>query len=61
MQEHKRHRYKAICNRPQNYTKGITSIIEKHTPITRRQLTYRKHKTWYDENELKLKIQRKES
>ena len=42
----------------QNYTKDVTSIIEKHAPITRRQLTNRKHKMWYDKVALKLKIKR---
>ena len=41
----------------QNYIKDITSIIEKYAPITRRQVTNRKHKTWYENDALKLKIQ----
>ena len=45
----------------QNYIKYITSIIEKHAPITRRKLTNRKHKTWYDKDALKLKIQRRKA
>ena len=45
----------------QNCIKDITSIIEKHAPITRRQLTNRKHKTWYDKDALKLKIQRRKA
>ena len=43
----------------QNYLKDLTSIIDKHVPITRRQLTNSKHKTWYDKDALKLKIQRR--
>ena len=41
----------------ENYIKDITSIIEKHSPISRRWVTNRKHKTWYDKDALKLKIQ----
>ena len=45
----------------QNYINDITSIIEKHALITRRQLTNRKHKTLYDKDALKLKIQRRKA
>ena len=43
----------------ENYIKDIISIIEKQAPTSRRHLTNRKHKTWYDKNALKLKIQRR--
>ena len=43
----------------QNYIKDITSIIEKHAPITRRQLANRKHNTFYDKDAVKQKIQRR--
>ena len=42
-----------------NYIKDITSIIEKHAPIPRRKLTKKQHKSWFDEEALKLKIQRR--
>ena len=45
----------------QNYIIDITSIIEKHAPITRRQLKNWKHKTWYDKDALKLNIKRKKA
>ena len=35
----------------------MTSIIDKHAPITG-QLMKMKHKTWYDKDALKVKIQR---
>ena len=40
-----------------NYINDITSIIEKHAPISRRKLTKKQHKSWFDEETLKLKIQ----
>ena len=40
-----------------NYVNDITSIIEKHASISRRQLTKKQHKSWFDEEALKLKIQ----
>ena len=42
-----------------NYINGITSIIEKHASISRRKLTKEQHKSWFDEEALKLKIQRR--
>ena len=42
-----------------NYIKDITSIIEKHAPISRRKLTKKQHKSWFDEEALRLKIQRR--
>ena len=39
-----------------NYTKDIASIIEKHAAISRRKLTKKQHKSWFDEEALKLKI-----
>ena len=42
----------------QNNVKGITSFVEKHASITRRQLRNKKYKTWYDKDALNLKIQR---
>ena len=50
-----------IDNIYQEHLKDLTSIIDKHTPITRRHITKRKHKTWYDRDALKLNIQMKES
>ena len=41
--------------------KDITSVIDKHAPITKRQLTKRKHKIGYDKDALKLKIQRRKA
>ena len=45
----------------QNYIRDITSFIKKHAPIIRRQLTNRKHKTWYHKDTLKLKIQKRKA
>ena len=44
-----------------NYINDITSIIEKHAPISRRKLTKKQHKSWFDEEALKLKIQRRKA
>ena len=41
--------------------KDITSIIEKHAPASRRKFTKKQHKTWFDEDALKLKIQRRKA
>ena len=42
-----------------NYINTITSIIEKHAPTSRRKCTKKQHKSWFDEEALKLKIQRR--
>ena len=44
-----------------NYLNNITSIIEKHAPLSRRKCTKRQHKSWFDEEALKLKIQRRKA
>ena len=44
-----------------NYINDITSITEKHAPITRRKLTKKQHELWFDEEALKLKIQRRKA
>ena len=44
-----------------NYIKDITSIIEKHASISRRKLTKKQHKSLFDEETLKLKIQRRKA
>ena len=44
-----------------NYIKDITSIIEKHAPIPRRKLIKKQCKSWFDEEALKLKMQRKKA
>ena len=44
-----------------NYIKDITSIIEKHVPISKRKLKKKQHKSWFDEEALKLKIQRRKA
>ena len=44
-----------------NYIKDLTSIIEKHPPISIRKLTKKQHKSQFDEEALKLKIQRKKA
>ena len=38
-----------------NYINTITSIIEEHTPISGRKCTKIQHKSWFDEEALKLK------
>ena len=38
-----------------NYIKDITSIIEKHAPISRRKLTKKQHKSWFDEEAISLR------
>ena len=42
-----------------NYIKTITSTIEEHTPTLRRKHIKKKHKSWFDEEALKLKVQRR--
>ena len=42
-----------------NYINNITSIIEKHTSLSRRKLMQKQQKSWFDEEALKLKIQRR--
>ena len=42
-----------------NYINTITSIIEKHAPTSRRKCTKKQHKSWFDEEALKHKIQRR--
>ena len=42
-----------------NCIKTITSIIEQHVPTLRRKHKKKKHKTWFDEEALKLKVQRR--
>ena len=44
-----------------NYINNITSTIEKHAPISRRELTKKQHKSWFDKEALKLKIQRRKA
>ena len=44
-----------------NNINDITSIIEKHAPISRRKLTKKQHKSWFDEEAMKLKIQRRKA
>ena len=42
-----------------NYIKTITSTIEEHAPTLRRKHIKKKHKSWFDEEALKLKVQRR--
>ena len=42
-----------------NYIKTITSNIEEHAPTSRRKHIKKKHKSWFDEEALKLKVQRR--
>ena len=42
-----------------NYIKTITSTIEEHAPTLRRKYIKEKHKSWFDEEALKLKVQRR--
>ena len=42
-----------------NYIKTITSTIEEHAPTLRRKYITKKHKSWFDEEALKLKVQRR--
>ena len=55
------HKNDNIHDMYQNYLKNIISIMDKQTSITRRQLTKRNHKTWYDRYALKLNIQRRKA
>ena len=45
----------------EKYIKDITSIIEKLAPMSRRKLTKKQHKIWFDDDALKLKIQRRKA
>ena len=42
-----------------NYINTITSIIGKYAPISKRKCTKKQCKTWFNEEALKLKIQRR--
>ena len=42
-----------------NYIKTITSTIEEHAPSLRKKYTKRKHKSWFNEEALKLKVHRR--
>ena len=42
-----------------NYIKTITSTIEEHVPTLRRKHIKKRHKSWFDEETLKLKVQRR--
>ena len=42
-----------------NYLNIITSIIEKHAPTLKRKCTKKQCKAWFNEEALKLKIQRR--
>ena len=42
-----------------NYIKTITSTIEEHAPTLRRKHIKKKHESWFDEEALKLKVQRR--
>ena len=42
-----------------NYIKTITSTIEEHAPTVRRKHIKKNHKSWFDEEALKLKVQRR--
>ena len=42
-----------------NYINTLTSIIGKHAPTSRWKCTKKQHKAWFDEEALKLKIQRR--
>ena len=44
-----------------NYINDITSIIDKHTPMSRRKCTKKQHKSWFDEEAFKFKIQRRKA
>ena len=44
-----------------NYMKNITSTIEEHAPSLRRKHIKRKHKLWFNEEALKLKVQRRKA
>ena len=44
-----------------NYINDITLIIEKHATISRRKLTKKQHKSWFGDEALKLKIQRRKA
>ena len=43
----------------ENYINTIAYIIEEHAPTLRRKCTKKQHKSWFDEEALKLKIQRR--
>ena len=45
----------------ENYIKTITSTLEEHAPSSRRKHTKRKHKSWFNEEALKLKVQRRKA
>ena len=42
-----------------NYIKTKTSTIEEHAPTSRRKHIKKKHKSWFDKEALKLKVQRR--
>ena len=42
-----------------NYVNTIRYIIGKHAPTSRRKCTKKQHKAWFNEEALKLKIQRR--
>ena len=42
-----------------NYINTITYIIERHGPTSRRKCTKKQHKSWFNEEALKLRIQRR--
>ena len=44
-----------------NYIKTITSTIEEHAPSLIRKHIKRKHKPWFNEDALKLKVQRRKA
>ena len=44
-----------------NYIKTITSTIEEYAPTLRRKHIKKKYKSWFDEEALKLKVQRRKA
>ena len=42
-----------------NYIKTKTSTVEEHAPTLRRKHIKKKHKSWFDEEALKFKVQRR--